>query len=373
MAIPAGYSLFQEDLEHIACNIADIHTLKNASLFLTGGTGFFGKWLLEGLLWATERHGLNLRLTLLSRDPQKFLNTHPHYTRHSNLSFVKGDLSQGVDMANITSRFTHCIHAATLTGNHTDPALPYNHLQADINGANLIIDIARRDKAQVLVVSSGGVYTMPFTAARCAGENPQHFDNQIHGGLREEISDSSTFAEWNLFYGLGKRTMEALTVAAGQKYGFDVKIARPFAFIGPWLELDRNFAAGNFIRDALQGNPITIMSDGSAIRSYLYPSDMVIWLLTILLRGRNGVPYNVGSKEAISIAELAHLIAKVAGLTEEAVQILGKPNFGAANTYLPNTERAEQELGLKQRISLQDAIARTMVWVKKNNHSHSKP
>jgi nucleoside-diphosphate-sugar epimerase len=144
-----------------------------------------------------------------------------------------------------------------------------------------------------------------------------------------------------------------------------VTIARCFAFVGPYLPLDAHFAIGNFIGDAIGGGPIAVRGDGTAVRSYLYAADLVEWLVTILLRGRSGQAYNVGSEEGVSIIELARRVAAVAGESSSngplAVEVAGAPTAGAApDHYLPDCGRAREELGLRETTPLEEAIRRTI-------------
>jgi dTDP-glucose 4,6-dehydratase len=163
-------------------------------------------------------------------------------------------------------------------------------------------------------------------------------------------------------YGQAKRVSEFMCVMYGQACGFDVLIARLFAFVGPLLPLDSNYAAGNFIRDALKGGPIRIGGDGTPYRSYLYAADLAIWLWTILFRGKGAWPYNVGSEAAMTIKELAQSVAGVAA-PEAAVEIAVLPVPGApAARYVPRAERAKQELQLAPIILPEEGIRRTVKW-----------
>jgi dTDP-glucose 4,6-dehydratase len=164
-------------------------------------------------------------------------------------------------------------------------------------------------------------------------------------------------------YGEGKRAAEMLCTLYGKQYGFEVKIARCFAFVGPYLPLDTHFAIGNFIRDGLQGCPILVNGDGTPYRSYLYAADLAIWLWTILLKGQSCYPYNVGSDFDLSISRIAHLVAQVFQPQVEVI-IAQKPLAGKeAERYVPLTNRALSDLGLKSMIGLEDAIKRTILSV----------
>jgi len=160
----------------------------------------------------------------------------------------------------------------------------------------------------------------------------------------------------NSAYGQSKRACEFMVAMYARQYGFAAPVARCFAFSGPHLPLNLNFALGNFVRDALAGGPIRIGGDGTPRRSYLYAADLAIWLWTILLRGESCRVYNVGSDSDLSIAELAE---KVAGIIapEARVEIAKQSVPGApVSRYVPSISRANRELGLQAWISLEEAI-----------------
>lgn len=140
--------------------------------------------------------------------------------------------------------------------------------------------------------------------------------------------------------------------------GLDVKIARCFSFVGKYLDRTIYYAIGNFIQNCLDGKPIVIKGNGTPLRSYLYADDLVEWLFTILERGENGRPYNVGSDRAVSIRELAETVREALGSSSE-VQVLGRDVPGAADVYVPDISRIRRELGVEVKCDLRSAIIRT--------------
>lgn len=109
-------------------------------------------------------------------------------------------------------------------------------------------------------------------------------------------------------------------------------------------------------------NTITIKGNGRPYRSYMYTADLMCWLWTILLNGKADEAYNVGSEDAMSIAELAKIVSECCAPAVK-YEILRKPDFNIpAPQYVPNTRKAQRELGLKQTYLLPDSIKRTIQW-----------
>lgn len=321
--------------------------LKNKKIFLTGGTGFFGKWLLESFIHFNDNLNLKARLFILSRNPEKFLSNNPQSKKRDDVVFIKGDVRT---FEFLEEKFHYIIHAA-LPASYTQ-IKPIELLDIGINGTKRVLEFAKYCKAEkFLFVSSGVVYGKQPPEIKKLSENS-------FGSL--EINPENP----KIYYAEAKRVGELLCYGAMKEWGLNIVIARCFSFIGPFMPLDAHFAIGNFIRDALKGGPIVIESDGTKITSYMYAEDLAYWLWTILLKGKPGEAYNVGSEKEISLKELAKKIAEIyTELTGKKVDIIIKkqPEPGKIpERYVPSTEKAKKELGLKETVSLEEAIRKTL-------------
>jgi len=319
--------------------------LRDARLFVTGGTGFIGCWLLDSFGWARTQLGLKTELVVLTRDPGAFAQREPRLAALPGLRLLAGDVR---DFAFPEGKFTHIIHAATAASAQLNVDAPLVMIDTIVEGTRHTLDFAAHCGAKVfLQTSSGGVY----------GRQP---DRMTH--LPEEYAGApDPFDPWSA-YGEAKRMAELLGTIYAKRHGFEHKVARIFALVGPRLPLDIHFAMGNFIRDALRGGPIRIGGDGTPFRSYLYASDLVAWLWTILVRGQHNRPYNVGSGHSLTIAETAQAVNEAFG-GQLAIEIARRPMPGQpGGRYVPSVERAEKELGLRPQVDLATGIRRTAEW-----------
>ena len=323
--------------EIVRLGARDFETLRGARLFITGGTGFFGKWLLAGLAQAERELGLGMRLTILSRDPKQFAADWPEVKEQRGWNLFEGAVAE---LPALLERFDYVIHAAADAPAQPDATAEAERSHSIVAGTERVLRLAERPGTKrLLFVSSGAVYGAATGKLEGAREN-------------ESINATPLMP-----YAEAKRAAEA----ACERSRADFNIARAFAFLGPHLPLDQNFAAGNFIGDALRGGPIRVRGDGTALRSYLYPTDLIVWLIAILIRGQLNTAYNVGSDEVVSTRDLARTIAAAAG-EDVRVDIQSTQPQGPQNIYLPNIGRATNELGLKVTVPLREAIRRTLAF-----------
>ena len=339
-------NLLARDLDHILEHTEPLWTAaRGERFFLTGGTGFVGTWLIESLVWANARLGLRISAVLLTRDPAAFQARAPHLADDAAIELVPGDVAS---FASPEGTFSFAVHAATQPFFAPDVRRPGGTLDRDLPATRRVLEFARAAGVRrFLYTSSGAVY----------GKQPPELSH-----VPETYAGAPFTQDTQSGYGLNKRVSEYLCSCYAQVFGLEATIARMFAFMGPHLPLGVNFAAGNFLRDAMAGGPIQVNGDGTPYRSYLYAADLAIWLWTILFRGRAAYPYNVGSPQEISIADLAGTIAREV-LPEVEIRIAQKAVAGAAAArYVPSTERAENELGLRVWVSLEEAIRRTRDW-----------
>jgi nucleoside-diphosphate-sugar epimerase len=320
-------------------------SIGDQSFFITGGSGLFGRWILSFFRWSIKKELASPQVTILSRTSVP--------SQLSDWQFIQGDITD-FQWGNLKVDYT--MHLAAPSAQATFLGMneieKFNTLSSGIS--RLLQFAHERTIKRVLISSSGAIY---------GGFGPERAL-----AIAENESNAPLFATQMQALGLGKRVVEFFTKEFCDAGYIDASVARCFSFIGPGLPTNLHYAAGNFVDAALNGKDIVIKGDGKPIRSFMYLGDMVLWFLTILLAGRSGQDYNVGSREQVNIYQLASMVRNKCDLNLN-ITVVGGENKTAGNPinyfYVPDTSKAELDLKLECKTGLDKALDLYIDYVKK--------
>ncbi len=343
--INCNYNL-TSDFEHITSSCDHIfQELNNSHIFLTGGTGFIGTWILESIKHANVNMNLNIKVSILTRDSKLFKTKLPDLGNYDKYDFVDGDI---VNFKYPEKKYDYIIHGATDASAELNENNPYKMFSTIVDGTSHVLKMA--DNLQIkkfLYLSSGAVY----------GNQPKDMIK-----ISESWDGSVDFTDTKSAYAEGKRAAEMLCAIYIKKNDIDISIARIFALLGPYLTLGIHFAAGNFILDAINNRKVIVNGNGLPVRSYLYPIDLVISLFNLLIKKEERFnPYNLGSDEEISIKDLAKKISRLVGNGKFEVMDHDDKGWNLGR-YVPDTNKFLNDFDIIRTISLDEAIIRTAKW-----------
>lgn len=306
------------------------------SLLLIGGTGFFGKSFLDahrrGLLkpWSIDR------IVVVARSASSLGRDHPGLVT-SDITLLDADAAS----ASSLPAADFVVHAASTTDARRYAEDPKGERANIIGAIDNYIRIAQQvhRSSRIVFASSGAVY----------GQQPPELAE-----LAEDFTpgEAGGLADYKRDYAEAKRLSEARIIELGAA-GLRTSIARCFAFIGYYLPRDQHFAIGNFLADGLAGRPVRVAARKAVYRSYMHADDLVRWLMTIADAASPASPlYNVGSDEALTVGEVAKVVASRFRVTAEVPSITDP----AIDRYVPSILRARRELGLELTYDLEAAV-----------------
>jgi nucleoside-diphosphate-sugar epimerase len=341
----AMINLTFEDCKKSCVDTGSFTTLKDQAILVTGGTGFMGKWIAEMVSFLNETEGLGIKLYLLARDIQKFRDEVPHLAGKSFINLLAQDVK---NIHGLPEDINYIIHAAGSPDNREHVSQPLRTVDNFYKGTQGILDAANRlpGLKKVIHISSHQVY----------GQNTEG------APMSESFSGNQELNNINNNYADAKRIAETLCRIYRSQMKVPVLIMRPFAFIGPYHDLEKPWAINNFIRDGILGGPIRILGNGSTVRSYLYASDMAYWILKTLVSGKVGETYNLGSKQPISLDRLAVLIRDAINHNIEILSKSSKETYSKKSELVPDTAKISREIGVIETTDITDSINRTIVW-----------
>jgi nucleoside-diphosphate-sugar epimerase len=355
-------SVVRADLDYICDGVAEDFTrLEDRRLLITGGAGFLGYYLVQSVLHWNRRRGDGRGCHVTVYD--NFVRGVPGWLtglrEPKNLRVVQHDISK--PLPTDTGEYDFIIHAASVASPTYYRRYPIETMDANVAGLRSLLEYCRgregteRPVRGFLFFSSSEIYGDP---AADAIPTPETY--------RGNVSCTGPRA----CYDEAKRFGETLCVNFAHHLGLPIAIARPFNNYGPGLKITDRRVLPDFARDIMSGRDIVLLSDGSPRRTFCYIADAITGYYKILLRGRPGESYNIGTETPeISIAEVAEAMARIA---RDLFGYEGKVIRGASDDpdYLvdnpdrrcPVIAKARVDLGYEPRIGLEEGLRRALVW-----------
>ncbi|WP_336921869.1 NAD-dependent epimerase/dehydratase family protein [Aquipuribacter sp. SD81] len=353
------------DLDHICDGLAEeLAELAGHRLLIVGGAGFLGHYLVQAAVHHNAR-GTTAPIDVTVLD--NYSRGVPDWLRalegRPNLTLSRFDIT--APLPDDLGHYDYVVHAASIASPTYYRLHPIETMDANVNGLRSLLDYAvAQERAGsplkgFLFYSTSEIYGDPTPDMIPTPET-----------YRGNVSCTGPRA----CYDESKRYGETLCVNFAQQHGVPVTVARPFNNYGPGLKITDGRVLSDFCGDVLAGRDIVMLSDGSPTRTFCYVADAVIGYYKILVRGRPGEAYNIGTETPeISMAELAERVVAVArdeiGYTGSVVRrtsadadyLVDNPN-----RRCPVIAKAREELGYEPTVTIDEGLRRALVWYRDN-------
>jgi dTDP-glucose 4,6-dehydratase len=314
-------------------------------IIVTGAAGFLGSHLSDRLL--KEGHEVIGMDNFITGRPENLA----HLGNQERFTFIEHDVSNFIEVPD--GGVDAIMHfASPASPNPNSPYgyvnLPIQTMKAGALGTLNSLGVARAYSAKFLLASTSEIY----------GDPQIHPQPETYWGHVNPIGERSVYDE-------AKRFAEALTLAYHRYHGIDTRIVRIFNTYGPRMRLDDGRAVPNFIKQALNGQSLTIYGDGSQTRSFCYVDDLIEGIYRLLLSDEH-LPVNLGNTDEKTILELAEIVNSLfennAGLT----YLPDNRGEGDPQRRRPDISRAQKILNWKPTISLEEGLKKTLPYFQEN-------
>jgi len=361
--------IVENDLEYIYKKSSDeLACIAGKKLLITGGAGFLGYYFVQSIIDWNKRtvEDKNIQLTIYDNYIRGIPSWLTKLQENKSLNLIKHDVNN-VLPKNVDD-FNYIIHAASIASPTYYRKYPIETMDANVNGLRNLLEycIQQREKNKnvegFLFMSSSEVYGDP---------SPENIPTP------EAYNGNVSFTGPRACYDESKRYGETLCVNFSRHYGLPIKIARPFNNYGPGLNITDRRVIPDFALDVLSGRDIILLSDGSPTRTFCYIADAIVGYFKVLVRGRNGEPYNIGVEEPeICIGDLAEMVV---GTARDLFDYKGKVvrQVSSELDYLvdnpsrrcPMIAKARNEIGYSPTISLPEGLQRSLIWYRDNSQA----
>lgn len=344
--------IIDEDIAAIANGLGkDAKKLEGKTVFISGGGGFLGKYLVGTLCYLND-NALGKPCRIISVDNFITGAPHPHfnYKGRSDVLEVWGDITQPLP---VREPLHYIIHAAGLASPVYYKKYPLETIDSAVSGVRHLLELARKNKETVegfLFFSSSEIYGDP---------EPQSVPTpETYHGYVSSVGPRACYDE-------SKRLGETITTVYFEQFGVPAKIVRPFNVFGPGMNHNDRRVLPMFAYKALNKEPIPVHGDGHQTRTFCYITDAITGFLRVLIMGKAGHAYNIGNKDnEISMRDLAKLFVEIEGngATFELIPYPANYPAGEPQRRCPDLAKAELDLVYKATVSLKVGLTRFIDW-----------
>lgn len=285
--------IIQEDIKFVVNHNLPWDSFNNSTVLIAGANGYLSAYILETLLYLNDKYNKKINVIALARNKEKTLKKFYHHKNRNDLEFLYQDVCEPIILKK-NKRVNYIIHAASQASPKYYDVDPIGTLSANTIGTINLLKIAKKEYFKgFLYLSSGGVY---------GGVE----ENNIP--MKEDDYGYIDPTDVKSCYNESKRMGENICVSWFHQYGIPTKIVRISYVYGPGMDLNDGRVFPSFVSDIVNNRDILMTSDGSATRSFCYIADATTAFFTVLLKGRNGEAYNIGTEKETSVYELANIL-----------------------------------------------------------------
>ena len=326
---------------HLVSDTEDTGGLVKPRALVTGGAGFVGSHLAEALLedeWAVEV------IDDLSTGSRSNI---AHLEDRDGFCWTVGSVLDRDVLARLIERADVVYHLAAAVGVQLIVDSPIRAIQTNIRGTEMVLELAARKGARVLITSTSEVY------GKGGGRALREDDDSVLG--------PTSRSRW--CYATSNMIDEFLTLGYVRECGLSATVVRLFSTIGPRQSGRYGMVVPRFVTQAIAGRPITVYGDGTQRRSFTWVGDIVRALTALVHHpAAVGEVFNVGHTSDISIGELARLVKSLTGSPSEIVFIPFDEAYGRdfedVPRSLPDIAKLQRLVGYQPTLELPEMVRR---------------
>lgn len=332
----------QSDIQSVVSRSELFKPLANSTILITGATGLIGTMIVKTLLEATKLYNLGIRIIGLVRNP---LKANSIYGNTINQLTIITDYNTTCDFI---------IHTISPTTSKFFIEYPVETIRSSVESTISVLELAKRNNATMVYLSSMEQYGVPPERGQIMTEDKI--------GIIDHLNIRSSYSE-------SKRLCECLCASYASEYELDIKIARLAQTFGAGASMSDNRMPMQFARAVVKKKSIILHTEGKSISNFVYLTDALTGILTILSKGTSGQAYNIcNDKESRSIRQIADLVAQKVANGEIGVEVdIPKKNPGYAPdvTMFLNSNKLNA-LGWYPEVSMEEAYRRLTEYIKQD-------